>query len=999
MALLAMVMIVALSGRTVAASEHRGQVKLGNVLVPGVAVTATQGDKTFTSVTDDQGMYTFPDLSDGEWTIEVAMSGFTKQKQVLTVGPAATPASWDLKMLPMNEIGAVAAAVGAPVPAVPAAAANPGNNNNSRIPPNSNAAASSGARGQTGFQRADLNATRGAAVPANDAPALTNEGAADLAQRAADGLLINGSVNNGAASPFAQAAAFGNNRRTRALYNGALGLNVDNSVFDARSYSLTGQNTDKPAYNQGVALFSFGGPLKIPRLIRNGPTFFFNYQRTQNRNAITQSGLMPTAAERTGDLSTHQGAIVDPVTKVPFPNNTIPDNRLSPQARSLLALYPLPNFPTVARGVNYQVPIVTATHQDVIGGRLAKALPPRNQIAGDVNITRSATDNPSLFGFLSTTKLLTINSSANWTRRFGQRFSTTARYQFGRTRTRVTPFFANKQNVSGDAGINGNKQDPLYWGPPSLVFSGGAATLSDASPIFNRNQSHTFSFSSLWNRSPHSFTIGGDFKRQQVNVLSQQDARGTFTFTGAGSGSDFADFLLGTPATSSIAFGNADKYFRGSTYDAFITDDWRVRTGLTLTLGARWETETPLTERYGRLVNLSIAPGFASAAPVLGSTLHSDKAAVQPRLGLAWRPFPASSLVVRAGYGVYRNTNVYQAIVTQMAQQPPLSKTLSVQNTAANPLTLANGFNAAPLATPNTFAVDPDFRIGYAQTWNASAQRDLPASMQMTATYTGTKGTRLMQEILPNTYPAGAVNPCPGCPTGFAYLTSNGNSTRHSGQIQLRRRLHNGFTANVGYTLSKSIDDAGFTGPSSLIAQNWLDLRGERALSGFDQRHQVVAQSQYTSGMGAGGGGALMRGWAGPLLREWTVTAQITAGSGTPLTPILPLPVNGVTGSIRPDYNGGPRLSASSYSRPVGSWGNAGRNSITGPTQFGVNASVARTIRTGDRINTDIRFDAANVLNHVTYPNWNTIVTSAQFGQPMTANPMRKIQTTIRMRF
>ena len=121
-----------------------------------------------------------------------------------------------------------------------------------------------------------------------------------------------------------------------------------------------------------------------------------------------------------------------------------------------------------------------------------------------------------------------------------------------------------------------------------------------------------------------------------------------------------------------------------------------------------------------------------------------------------------------------------------------------------NPLTLANGFNASPGTTPNTFAVDPNFRVGYAQNWQVSVQRDLPGSLVMTATYLGIKGTRAQQEFLPNTYPAGAVNPCPACPSGFTYLTSNGNSTREAGQFQLRRRLHNGFTATLQYTYSKS---------------------------------------------------------------------------------------------------------------------------------------------------------------------------------------------------
>ena len=124
----------------------------------------------------------------------------------------------------------------------------------------------------------------------------------------------------------------------------------------------------------------------------------------------------------------------------------------------------------------------------------------------------------------------------------------------------------------------------------------------------------------------HNLTFGGDFRRQQFNYLSQQDPRGTFTFTGAATagstttgGADFADFLLGIPDTSSIAFGNADKYFRESVYDAYLTDDWRINPQFTLNAGLRWEYGAPITELYGRLVNLDIAPGFSAAAPVVES--------------------------------------------------------------------------------------------------------------------------------------------------------------------------------------------------------------------------------------------------------------------------------------------------------------------------------------------------------------------------------------------
>src|SRR5205823_5126497 len=139
-----------------------------------------------------------------------------------------------------------------------------------------------------------------------------------------------------------------------------------------------------------------------------------------------------------------------------------------------------------------------------------------------------------------------------------------------------------------------------------------------------------------------------------------------------------------------------------------------------------------LSESFGRLANLSVPPGFTSAAPVAGNGLiNADRSGIQPRVGIAWRPVPGSSLVVRAGYGIYRNQSVYQPITTLLAQQPPLSKAFTIPNTPANPLTLANGFTPPAIgtgATANTFAVDPDLRVGAAQNWQALVQRDLRGS-------------------------------------------------------------------------------------------------------------------------------------------------------------------------------------------------------------------------------------------------------------------------------
>jgi hypothetical protein len=107
-----------------------------------------------------------------------------------------------------------------------------------------------------------------------------------------------------------------------------------------------------------------------------------------------------------------------------------------------------------------------------------------------------------------------------------------------------------------------------------------------------------------------------------------------------------------------------------------------------------------------------------------------------------------------------------------------------------------------------------------------------------------------------------------------------------------------------------------------------------------------------------------------------------------------------VTGTIRPDYIGSAFPNPAAYTAPLpGQWGNAGRDSITGPAQFTLNASLGRIFRVSDRLNLDLRADSTNALNHVTYTVWNTIVNSTQFGLPAAANAMRSMQTTLRLRF
>jgi len=1028
---------LAVSG-VAAASEYRGLVTFGGLPVPGATVTATQGGKELTVISDQGGLYTFADLPDGAWKIRIEMQGFSTATADVTIAPHMTAGHWELKLLSLEHMLAQAKLPNAPSSPLP----NP-------------ASPALQARPKSSPPTATANIAPDIPKPQED-------------ERSSDGFLVNGSSNNAATSKYSIDQAFGNSRSGgKSLYNGGLAAIIDNSALNARPYSLSGLDTPKASYNRFTGILTLGGPIRIPHLLRHGPNFFLAYQWTRDRTEVAEAGLVPTAAERSGDLSGVLNAlgqpvsIVDPATSLPFPGNLVP---VSPQARALLQLYPLPNIAGTTR-YNYQIPVVDSSHRDALLSRLDKSLGRKDQIFGAFNVQSIRAGNGSLFGFIDRSANLGINTDINWSHRFNQHLFLFGGYRFSRLRTHVTPFFQNRENISGAAGIMGNNQEPAFWGPPTLNFSSGLSSLTDAQSSFNRSRTDAFSASVAIYRGRHNITLGGDLRKQQFNDLFQQDPRGTFTFTGAATqgpagsteagGSALADLLLGLPDTSSIAFGNADKYLRQTVYDLYATDDLRLLPELTINAGMRWEYGAPITELRGRLVNLDLTSGFSATAPVLAtsptgpltglrypsSLIRPDRLGFEPRVGLSWRPIPASTVVVRAGYGIYHDTSVYQAPALQLAQQAPLSKNLSVQNTPICPLTLASGFNPCGSVTSNTFAVDPDFRVGYAQTWQLAVQRDLPAALQLTATYLGVKGTRGVQQFLPNTYPIGASNPCPACPTGFIYQTSGGNSTREAAQLQLRRRLRSGFTASALYTFSKSIDDDAVVGgggrvtasaarspgqnspPSNpapsqtqtapettpTIAQNWLDLRGERSRSTFDQPHLLNLQLQYTSGQGLGGGG-LLSGWRGRLLKEWTTLAQVVAGTGLPETPIYlaAVPGAGFTGTIRPDQidrniygaRSGYFLNAAAYTAPRrGQWGTAGRNSITGPSQFTLNTSLARTFRPRGRLYLDARVDATNLLNHVVFTSWNPITNSTQFGVPVAANPMRSLETTLRLRF
>jgi hypothetical protein len=208
--------------------------------------------------------------------------------------------------------------------------------------------------------------------------------------------------------------------------------------------------------------------------------------------------------------------------------------------------------------------------------------------------------------------------------------------------------------------------------------------------------------------------------------------------------------------------------------------------------------------------------------------------------------------------------------------------------------------------------------------------------------------------------------------------------------------------------LSKALDNGGM---GTLIAQDWTNLSLERGLSNFDARHTVNAQWQYsTTGTR---GAALLNGWKGSVLRGWTLMNSFAVRTGSPLTIAAGgnrsvVTGTGVSGPVRANATGLPvepatpgyGFNIAAFAPPAaGQWGTAGRGVVPGPTIFSMSASVGRIFRLGERKSIDLRFDATNVLNHVTITNWGTTLSSSTFGLPTAASGMRRMNAMVRFRF
>jgi trimeric autotransporter adhesin len=776
----------------------------------------------------------------------------------------------------------------------------------------------------------------------------------------------------------------------------------------------------------------------IPKILNwQRASFYITYQGTQSRNPYSSVSTVPTPAERMGDFSQLPNIIYDPLTGSPFPNNIIPVSRFNQASVGLLQYFPQPSYTGIVQ--NYRNVASTPNNNNNIGVRLNAPLTNKDRLTFNIQYQNRDSEAEQLFGWRDSTKGYGLSAAAGWSHSFGRRFNNSGTLTFSRNTSQGDPFFAYSTNVAAELGITGTSQLPINYGPPNLSFTNFGG-LSDSAATSTHNVTYNFTDNITYVlKRKHNLTFGYLFRRLQQNSLSDQNARGSFSFSGlvtselsangqpvSGTGYDFADFLLGAPQSSSVRFGTNPIYMRSWSTAAYAQDDYRISRGLSFNFGLRYEYFAPYTELYNHLANLLISPDNTSVSVALAgqsalptSLVRPEKANFSPRFGYAYRPFAKRSLIFRGGYSIFYSGSPYGTIANSMAAQPPFATTVTLSTSIATPLTLENGFATSPSQTiTNTYGINPNYKLGYAQTWTFAIQNTLPHAVVVELEYIGTKGTDLGVVEAPNEAIDSSVANAQqelryANATGFTYQTFGANSIFNAGQTRVTRRFQRGMSATALYTYSKSIDDASsFTGTGGNVAQFINNWGLERGLSSFDQRHNLSTTYLLSSPVGIHG---MMRngGWKTAALAGWMLSGTFSATSGTPMTAQIGGNLsntggNGALSNPRAQATGlpieggnNPYFNPLAFTTPpAGQFGNAGVDTIPGLFHTSLNASLNRAFRFGDtRRQLQFRLSATNALNHVVITNIGTTVNSNMYGLPTGASATRAVTLLLRFSF
>ena len=825
-----------------------------------------------------------------------------------------------------------------------------------------------------------------------------------------------------------------------------------NSDLDAKNFFDKPAPAPIPPFKRNQFGAALGGPVKKDKTF-----FFFNWESTRIRQSVTKQATVPTTAMKNGDFSALLPATViyDPTSinaagqRSPFPSNIIPSADFNPVGQGILSLFPNPNIPGGGPSSGLFVSSEGKTDDfDQYTGRVDHRFRESDSLFGRYTFskeTRFDTFDPFCAG---------SHNIPGWgcnTLNGGQGFVLDEIHLLGPTkinelrlgynRTRGGIFQQDEStDVSTQLGILGTSRNPIDFGTP-LISPSGYDTVGDAGNLPQDRKDNTYQVTETfsWNHGQHNFRFGEDFRRFQLNLLFDSNARGSETFqpfytTAAANstvgGNSIAEILLGDPQGSSVSRSFAGLTasdvtgFRTSSLDFFAQDDWRISPKLTLNLGIRWEYNTPVIDKYNHLATFDpTVPGDIRTASAQNPQIYSaPKDQFAPRIGFAYTPF-GNKTVFRGGYGVYWDEKLLNIHLTP-ALSPPFVVPLSF-NPSSNGvpnISISNPYGGSAASSfPSSTWIENPFRNGYIQQWSFNVQRQLPSSMALTVGYVGSKGTRLDREYnanLPQPSPLfnQANRPYPTF-AGITVDSASASSIYHAFEVSVEKRLTRGLSFRTAYTFSKAIDDDSAWNATVVDPFNF---HTERGLSTFDARNRFVTSYIYNLPVGSGRPLLSHMGKAGEFfLGGWQTNGIFTIQSGNPLDPTVGLSnLTGTNTGTRPDVVSGcnpnnfPHDPADWFNAAcfthnfLGRFGDAGRDILIGPGTTNLDVSLLKNFplfHEGRYV--QFRGEFFNVLNHPNFDNPNVTEVSSSFGRVTSAGiqdpylSSRQIQFALRLVF
>jgi hypothetical protein len=812
-----------------------------------------------------------------------------------------------------------------------------------------------------------------------------------------------------------------------------------NSALDARDF-FEDPATKKASFKQN----QFGGTLGGP-ILKNKLFAFGDYQGTRIRNPQTLISSVPTAAVRVGDFSGSENAtIFDPQTGLPFPGNIIPADHIDPVSQAMLNLYPLPNQPGFRN--NFKISPTEKDGIDQGDGRIDYNLSQSNQFfgrysqSGRLDVVPTPLPGLANGGGGASGKGFedTKGAALGYTHIFSPAVVNEFRVGFNYVHVRRGVPLGGNQLPPPELRVPGVPDNPSTNGI-TLFRPNGYRRTGDPgfAPTILASQERQIRDVLSLTRGRHTIKVGAEMRWSEFNIFQVADPNGTFVFTGqftsdpAGivdSGSSIADELLGLPLTSSIStllnLGN-----RQHVPNLFAQDDFKVNRHLTLNLGVRYDYFSPIVEVNNKQSNFDYSTGQIIVASRSGASrglVDADKHNISPRVGFAWSPFDSGKSVLRGAYGIfYSGQEIRTAAPLQLAYNVPFfSRPLFISDGVTPLLTVSGGFPAVDPANaidPPVTSVDRRLKTPYYQQWNLAVEQALPAKMSLEIAYAGSKGTHLQvvtdqnQVQTPGPGDVQSLRPFPDF-NSFTSIQNRGNSTYHSFQLKLQKHYSFGLSFLSSYTLSKAINDLPEICCAQPFPQNSYDLRAEKGLADFDQRQRWVTSFDYELPFGRGRRHNIENHALDLIAGRWHVGGIFTIASGFPFSPLIGFdPSNtGSQGLLRADRVGNGNVPSgqrspdlwfdiNAFASPADfTFGNAGRNILTGPGETILDGSIRKEFNLLKEQKLEFRVELFNMLNHPYFAQPDNFLDDGPgaFGTITSLSiPMRQVQFGLKYRF